>query len=82
MSVKTVEQKFNDVLQDVLSGVNTKYIYYTGGYSPRVAFDTSTTNVFGQYFKSKGKVDDFGKDFQNILSNKWPKAIIQFYYRP
>ena len=76
--VRTNTEKLHDVLQNVLRKVNIDYIYSPGGYTPRFPYVKSTSNVFGEYFRLMGDVDEFGNELERILKTDLPGHKFSF----
>ena len=74
MSLKTNEEAFNDVMEEILdSVVNIQPGEYT------IRFEQSKARVFSEYFKLKGNiVNEVGTAFNAKLLKKWPKHGFRF----
>ena len=76
-NVRTNGEKFDETMQIVLGKVGIQYAS-TPGYTTRTSHPKSLGLVFGEYYKIKGDVDEFGHAFDDVLSHKWPEHCFKF----
>ena len=73
MSLKTYEEAFNSVMEEILDIVKIQPNQYT------ISFEKSKALVFSEYFKLKGNnVNEVGTAFNAKLLKKWPKHGFHF----